>query len=47
MIELERDIVAWTQNWNTNPKPFVWTKTADQILETLAGYCQRINDSRH
>lgn len=47
VIELERDIVARTQNWNTNPKPFVWTKTADQILETLAGYCQRINDSRH
>lgn len=47
VIELERDIVTWTQNWNKNPKPFVWTKTADQILETLAGYCQRINDSRH
>jgi len=25
----------------------VWTKTADQILDTLAAYCQRINDSRH
>lgn len=29
------------------PKPFVWTKTADDILETLAAYCQRINDSGH
>lgn len=47
VTELERDIVSWTQNWNADPKPFVWTKTADQILETLAGYCQRINDSRH
>lgn len=47
VVELERDIVAWTQDWNTNPRPFVWTKTADQILETLAGYCQRINASRH
>lgn len=47
VIELERDIVNWTQNWNKDPKPFVWTKTADQILDTLAGYCQRINASRH
>lgn len=47
VTELERDIVTWTQNWNTNPKPFVWTKTADQILETLTNYCKRINDSRH
>lgn len=47
VIELERDIVTWTQEWNKNPKPFVWTKSADQILETLAGYCKRINDSRH
>ncbi len=47
VIDLERDIVTWTQEWNKNPRPFVWTKTADQILETLAHYCQRINDSRH
>jgi len=47
VTELERDIVTWTQNWNKDPKPFVWTKPADQILETLAGYCKRINDSRH
>lgn len=47
VVELERDIIAWTQNWNQNPKPFVWTKTADAILETLASYCKRINDSRH
>jgi hypothetical protein len=25
----------------------VWTKTADQILETLAAYCERITDSGH
>ncbi len=47
VIELERDILTWTQAWNANPKPFVWTKTADEILETLAHYCKRINDSRH
>ena len=26
-----------------NPKPFTWHKTADQILDRLAGYCQAIN----
>jgi hypothetical protein len=25
----------------------VWTKTADEILDTIANYCQRINDSGH
>jgi transposase len=45
--DLERDITTWTENWNTNPRPYVWTKTADQILESVAAYCQRINDSGH
>jgi transposase len=47
VVELERDVRAWTNEWNANPKPFVWTKTADEILENLAAYCQRINDSEH
>ncbi len=29
------------------PKPYVWHKTADDILDSLAHYCQRINDSGH
>jgi transposase len=44
---LERDIRDWIQHWNTNPRPYVWTRTADQILESLAAYCRRINDSGH
>ena len=36
-----------TGNWNDDPKPFVWHKTAVQILDSLAAYCQRINDSGH
>jgi transposase len=47
VLELERDIRSWTNEWNKNPKPFVWTKTADDILDTLAAYCTRINDSGH
>ena len=44
---LNNDIRAWIETWNEDPKPFVWTKTADQILESIATYCNRINDSRH
>jgi transposase len=47
VVELEADVRAWTNEWNANPRPFVWTKTADQILDTLAAYCQRITDSGH
>src|SRR5438445_3982039 len=46
-----RDLVAsirtWIANWNEDPKPYVWHKSADEILENLASYCQRISDSRH
>jgi len=41
--ELAADITAWVENWNENPTPFVWHKTADQILERLADYCTAIN----
>jgi transposase len=44
---LNADIRAWIQTWNNEPKPFVWTKTADQILDSISRYCNRINDSRH
>jgi len=44
---LEADVRHWINQWNKNPKPFVWTKTADEILDTLTAYCQRINDSGH
>jgi transposase len=44
---LNADIRAWMKTWNADPKPYVWTKTADQILDTIRRYCDRINDSRH
>jgi transposase len=47
VAELEADIRAWTDAWNQNPRPYVWTKTADEILESLTGYLQVINDSGH
>jgi transposase len=45
--QLNTDIRAWIETWNENPRPFVWSKTADEILESIARYCQRINESRH
>jgi len=45
--ELESSISYWVDNWNQDPKPFVWHKSADEILDTLAGYCARITDSGH
>jgi len=44
---LEADVKSWIEAWNQDPKPLVWTKTADDILDSLAAYCGRINDSRH
>jgi transposase len=44
---LEKDIRAWTKSWNDNPRPFTWTKTADQILERLATYLDRIPGGGH
>jgi transposase len=45
--ELVAAIRTWIERWNDDPRPFVWHKSADEILETLAAYCQRINDSGH
>jgi len=45
--ELERDIEDWVKTWNENPRPYVWVKTADQILASLARYCTRISESGH
>ncbi|KPI07721.1 hypothetical protein OV450_3531 [Actinobacteria bacterium OV450] len=44
---LERDIRAWLTDWNNQPRPFIWTKTADEILDKVAAYCHRISDSGH
>ncbi len=44
---LNADLRAWIENWNDDPRPYVWTKTAEQILDSIATYCNRINPSRH
>ena len=45
--ELERAIRDYLDQHNAQPKPFRWTKSADDILEAVAAYCRRTNDSGH
>ncbi len=45
--ELNNDIRTWINDWNENPRPYVWTKTADQILESISRYCTRTTASGH
>src|SRR6266516_851026 len=47
VADLETDIRNWLDHWNENPRPYVWVKTADQILSNLARYCERISAAEH
>jgi transposase len=45
--DLEADIRSWINTWNENPRPFTWTKTADEILNSPAKYLTRISGAGH
>jgi transposase len=47
VADLETDIRTWIDNWNRDPRPYIWTKTAEQILERLERLMQRINGAGH
>jgi hypothetical protein len=44
---LEKDVREWIKNWNEDPKPFVWTKTAEEILNSLHKYIAQISGAGH
>lgn len=44
---LEKDVRTWIADWNTHPRPFLWTKTAEEILESIARHCRRISGAGH
>ena len=44
---LEADIRRWGKGWNENPKPFIWTKPAEQILESLSRLLQGTAGAGH
>lgn len=46
-LELERAIREYIDVTNRHPKPFVWTKTADEILASIERFCQRISGTGH
>ncbi|WP_344474502.1 hypothetical protein [Nonomuraea monospora] len=37
----------WIDAWNDNPRPFIWRKTADQIIDRICHYCSRISGPAH
>jgi transposase len=45
--ELEDAIMRYLETNNEEPKPFIWTKTADEILASIARFCTRTSDSGH
>jgi transposase len=44
---LEEAIRAYIEVNNEQPKPLVWTKTADEILQSIARYCKRTSGAGH
>lgn len=44
---LEADIASWIMSWNADPKPFIWKKSAEEILDSLSRYLQRISGAGH
>jgi transposase len=44
---LNADIRHWIDTWNENPRPYVSTKTAEQILNSIKRYCERTKQTGH
>jgi transposase len=44
---LEADIRNWNKVWNEDPNPFIWTKTAEQILGSIGRLMQRVSGAEH
>ena len=42
-----RSVEAWVANWNAHPRPVIWHKAADQILDNLTGYRNRLPHCGH
>lgn len=45
--QLEQAIREYLATYNADPKPFVWSKTADEIFASIQRFCLRISDSQH
>ncbi|MDF3143453.1 MULTISPECIES: IS630 family transposase [unclassified Streptomyces] len=45
--ELKTGLEEWIKTWNEQARPFKWTKTADQIIDRICRYCDRISGPGH
>jgi transposase len=45
--QLEQTIRDYIEAYNKHPKPFVWSKTAEEILDSVARFCKRTLETRH
>lgn len=45
--QLEQAIRSYLDTYNANPKPFIWTKSTDDILASIERFCLRISNSTH
>ena len=45
--QLEAAIKSYLALTNASPRPFIWTKTADEILSSVARFCQRTSETGH
>ena len=45
--DLTTALENWIKTWNSNARPFKWTKTADQIIDRICRYCSRISGPEH
>ena len=45
--QLETAIKAYLEVTNQAPRPFFWTKTADEILASVARFCARTSEPGH
>ena len=46
-LQLKQAIEKYIELHNEAPKPFVWTKTADEILGSIKRFCLRISETAH
>jgi hypothetical protein len=47
VVALENDVRKWINNWDQDPKPFVWTKTAEDIFRSLSRHIAKISGAGH
>jgi len=45
--QLEKAIREYLDIYNESPKPFVWSKSVDDILASIERFCIRTSDSAH